>query len=191
MYIEIPQMKNEYAKVWDTVCPIVRVNKNYYRVYMLDEISAPIDYGELVEVLQDLDESCTVEFHVNTPGGVLNTAVMLINEINKTKAKTVGVLSGTVASAGTMIALAVDELEIAPYTAFMIHAWSVTGQHGKANEIEAQNNFMKKETKRLFNSIYKDFLTSREIKKVLDGTDIWLNEEEVNKRLANCNKTTI
>lgn len=183
MYIEIPPMKNEYVKVWDAPCPIVEVSKKHYRVYMLDEIGAPGDYGELVEVLQDLDESCIVEFHINTPGGVLDTAVMLMNAIRKTKAKTIGKLSGTVASAGTMIALVIDELELAPYTAFMVHNYS-GGLQGKGNELKVQQAFMDKETKRLFTEVYKGFLTSREIKKVLDGTDIWLNEEEVNKRLA-------
>jgi len=155
---------------------------------MLDEISMPQDYAELVELMQDLDETVTIEFHVNTPGGVLDTAIMLINAIVQCKAKVVGKLSGMVASAGTMIALVFDEVEIAPYTSFMVHAWSVSGQAGKANEIEAQNDFAKKETKRLFNEVYAGFLTQREVTKVLKGTDIWLNENEVLERLGKKDK---
>ena len=185
MYIELPEMTNKHQKVWDSIAPIVEVNKNLYRVYILSEISNPDDYGELVELLQDVDEDTTLVFFINTPGGVLDTALMLYNEIKKCKAKTIGKLSGTVASGGTMIALALDELEIAPFTAFMIHAWSVSGQAGKANEIEAQNAFMKKETKKMFSEIYKNFLTSREINKVINGTDIWLSKEDVEKRLSN------
>ena len=183
MLIELPSAGNDYKTVWDKPTPVIKVNEKLYRVYLLEEIGAPLDYAEIVELLEDLDESCTVEFHINTPGGVLDTAVMLMDAINRTEARTVGRLSGTVASAGTMIALTLDELVIAPYTSFMIHAWSVTGQAGKANEIEAQNKFMQKETKELFNSVYERLLTPREIGKVLKGTDIWLNDKEVQERL--------
>jgi len=183
MVIEMPAMKNEHMKVWDSVCPIVKVHEKLYRVYFLNEVGVPDDYAELMELMQDLDETVTVEWFLNSPGGVLDSAIMLLDAIHSTKAKVIGKLSGMVASAASMLALVFDEVNIAPYTSFMIHAWSVSGQAGKANEIEAQNDFAKKETKRLFNDIYAGFLTSREINKVLKGTDIWLNGNEVLDRL--------
>ena len=190
MYIEMPVIKNEYQKVWDTPCPVVKVNEKLYRVYMLDEIGHPQDYGELIEILNDLDEECVVEWYLNSPGGRLDTTTMLMNAINDTKAKVIGKISGTVASAATMLVMVFDEVEVAPYVEFMIHAWSVSGQAGKANEIEAQNDFVKKETRHLFNDVYDEFLTTREINKVLKGTDIWLNSEEVKERLNRRNANT-
>ena len=184
MLIEIPPSENEYTSVWDKPVPIIEVTSKLYRVYILDKIGAPVEYGELVELLLDLDESTVVEFYINTPGGVLDSAKMLLNAVRTTKARTIGKLSGGVASAGTMIALAMDDIEVAPFTDFMIHSWSVQGQSGKANEIEAQNNHMKKETRVLFDAVYKGFLTSREIKKVIDGTDMWMSSEEIMKRLG-------
>lgn len=182
MYIEMPLMKNEYQKVWDTPCPIVKVNEKYYRVYLLDEISSPIDYGELIEVLQDLDSDCVVEFHINTPGGVLDTAIMIMDAVKTTKAKTVGKLSGTVASAGTMIALSLDELVLAPYTSFMIHMYSGAVQ-GKGNEIKAQQAHIEKVVSNLYKEVYKGFLTPSEIKRVISDIDIWLDTDAVIKRL--------
>lgn len=183
MTFEIPMDKNEYRSVWDKPVPVVKVNENLYRVYMLDEIGHPQDYGELIDLMRDLDESVTIEWYLNSPGGVLNTATMVLDAMTKCKANLVGKLSGLVASAATMLMTAFDEVEIAPYIEFMIHAWSVSGQAGKANEIEAQNDFVKKETKVLFNEVYKGFLTPREITKVLKGTAMWMNKEEVEKRL--------
>jgi len=174
MLIELPEEKNEYLSVWDKPVPILEVNKELYRVYLLDGIGAPQDYGELVELLSDLDKSVTIEWYLNTPGGCLDATIMLVDAISKSEAKMVGKLSGTVASAGTMLTLAMDEIDVAPYTAFMIHAWSVSGQAGKANEIEAQNAFYKKETKRMFNEMYSGFLTGREINKIIAGTDMWM-----------------
>jgi len=182
MIIDIP-VQNDYKSVWNKPVPILEVAKEkYYRVYLLDEIGHPQDYGEVIELLQDLDETTTVEFHINTPGGVLDTANMLMDAIKNCNAKTLGKLSGTVASAGTMLALVMDELYIAPFTSFMIHAWS-GGASGKANEIKAQQEHMEKETKKLFQVVYKDFLTTREINKILAGTDMWMGKEEVEKRL--------
>jgi len=187
MTFEIPVDKNEYRSVWDKPLPIVTVNSKYYRVYILDEIGHMADYGELLDLLADLDEDSIVEFHLNTPGGVLDTASMIMDAIKNCKAKTIGKLSGTVASAGTMLALVMDEIYIAPFAAFMIHAWS-GGSSGKANEIKAQQSYMEKETKKLFQVVYGGFLTPREINKILAGTDMWMNKEEVEKRLNNCNK---
>ena len=182
MLIEIPEDKNEYRSAWDKPVPLIEVNKQLYRMYILEEIHAPINYGEVIELLADLDESVTVEVYLNTPGGSLDSAIMLMSVFKGCKARLIGKLSGTVASAGTMLTMVMDEIDIAPYTAFMVHAWLVQGQGGKANEVEAENAFNKKETKRLFHEVYSGFLSSREINKILAGKDVWLNKEEVEAR---------
>jgi len=181
MLIEIPEDKNEYRSVWDKPVPIIEVNKKLYRIYILSEIYEPINYGELIELLQDLDETVTVEWYLNTPGGNLDSTIAIIEEIKKCRAKMVGRLSGTVASAGTMLTMFMDEIEVAPFTSFMIHNYSV-GLSGKGKELKTQQAFMEKETARLFKEIYKKFLTPAELKKVLNDQDIWLNKEEVETR---------
>lgn len=183
MTFEIPVMKNEHERVWNTPVPIVKVNEELYRVYMLDEIGHPQDYGEVVELLNDLDETVTVEWYLNCPGGVLSSATMLLDAISKSKARVVGKLSGMVASAATMLTMAFDEVEVAPYVEFMVHNYS-GGLQGKGNELKAQQSFVDKETNKLFKEVYKGFLTTREIKKVIDGTDLWMGKDEVETRLA-------
>jgi len=167
MIIEMPTMKNEHMKVWDSVVPIVKVNEYLYRVYLLDEIGMPADYAELIELMQDLDETVTIEWFLNSPGGVLNTATMLLNGMINCKAKLIGKLSGIVASAATMLTLGFDEVEIAPYIEFLVHNYSGSVS-GKGSEIKSQQAFIEKETAKLFKEVYKGFLTPAEIKKVMN-----------------------
>jgi len=184
MLIEIPKDKNEYRSVWDKPVGIVKVNSYLYRVYILDEIYAPVEYGELVELFHDLDEDVTVEVYLNTNGGSLDSAIMLIDTMKNSKTKVIGKLSGTVASAGTMLTMAFDEVEVAPYTSFMIHNYSSGGVSGKGNELKMQQAFIDKETAKLFKEVYKGFLTPREIKKVINDQDMWMDKEEVERRFA-------
>ena len=87
--------------------------------------------------------------------------------MSKCQAEIVGVLSGTVASAATMIALHCDKLEIAEYTAFMIHSAS-GGISGKSHETKAYMEFNDILLKELFNKIYiKDSLVIQRLKKYL------------------------
>jgi len=183
MTLTIPEIKNPYQRVWDTPCPIVKVNEELYRVYMMDEIGAPQDYADVVELLQDLDKTVTIEWFLNSPGGVLSTATMLLDAIIKTEAKVVGKLSGMVASAATMLTMAFDEVEIAPYIEFMVHNYS-GGLQGKGNELKTQQAFVEKTTLQLFKEVYKGFLTPAEIKKVMNDQDLWMGKEEIEKRLA-------
>jgi len=183
MLIEMPKMKNEYQRVWDTPCPIVKVNEELYRVYMMDEIGAPQDYADVVELMQDLDETVTIEWFLNSPGGVLSTATMLLDSMVNCKAKLVGKLSGFVASAATMLMLGFDEVEIAPYIEFLVHNYSGSVS-GKGSEIKSQQAFVEKETAKLFKEMYKGFLTPAEIKKVMNDQDLWMGKEEIEKRLA-------
>jgi len=183
MLIEIPKMKNEHERVWDRQVPIIKVNSELYRVYMLDEIGTPEEYGELVELLNDLDETVTIEWFLNSPGGVLSSATMILDAMFRCRAKIVGKLSGMVASAATMLTLAFDEVEIAPYIEFLVHNYS-GGLQGKGNELKLQQEFVNKETAKLFKEVYKGFLTPAEIKRIMNDQDIWMNKEDIEKRLA-------
>jgi ATP-dependent protease ClpP protease subunit len=49
---------------------------------------------------------------------------MIAAAIKHSKAKVIGQLSGTVASAGTLITMACDEIVVTPHLSFMIHNYS-------------------------------------------------------------------
>jgi len=98
------------------------------------------------------------------------------------------VLSGSVASAATMLSLSCDKLEVADHTSFMIHS-SSGGISGKTHETKAYMEFSDKNTRGIFKDVYKGFLTDKEINQVLDGKDMWMGKEEVLNRWENvCKK---
>ena len=168
---------------WDRLVPIIN-QKNITHVYITDSISEPHAYNELCSLLTDASEAETFVFHLNTPGGIIDTAFMVIDAMKNSKAKTVAHLTGTVASAGTMIALVCDELIVADHTAFMIHNYS-GGVSGKGHEMKLQQQFIDKSLNEAFNDIYLGFLTEDEIAEVIDGKDMWMDKNEVLTRFKN------
>ena len=104
---------------------------------------------------------------------------MIIDAIENTKAKVTCRLTGTVASAATIIALSCDDIEVSKNLSFMIHNYSASGLQGKGHEMKARQNFMDKEFNKVLNEYYKGFLTNEEIEEAIEGRDLWLNSEEV------------
>lgn len=183
MEIELLPPMDEVSTVWDKEVPIVREGRTWH-CYITSNISNPDSYNELCYLLDNAYPCDTIIFHINTPGGVIDSAFKIIYSLIKTIAKTKAVLTGTVASAGTMIALSCQEIEIAPFTQFMIHNYS-GGTSGKGHEVRDYVKFSDKQLNKAFTTIYKDFLTQEEIEDVIEGKDMWMDDEEVMERWRN------
>lgn len=171
----------EKNSVFDNYVPII-TTKNITTIYLTDVIESPSLYNETCYRLDNATSIDEFYIYINTPGGILDAAIMLVNSIKNTKALTIAKLSGTVASAGTIIALACKNLEIADHTAFMVHNYS-GGLYGKGHELKAHQEFVDANLNKSFSSFYDGFLTPSEIKKVIDGKDYWMNKDEVLARL--------
>lgn len=163
--------------IWSREIPIA-VKDNAIDVFMNTCIQEPEVYNELCYKLITAKSSDTFYMWLNTPGGVIDSAFMITDAMEKSKARIIGKLSGTVASAGTLITLACDEIEVADHTSFMIHNYS-TGMQGKGHELKAYQTFTDRELNSAFSDIYKKFLSKDEIAEVIDGKDMWLNKAEV------------
>jgi len=169
------------CSIWEQYVPIIK-NGIHTDVYLTAPIEAPEEYNELCYRLNHAYENETITIHINNGGGWIDSGFMIIDALKSTKAKVTAKLSGTVASASTIIALACDEVITADHTAFMIHNYS--GQaSGKGNEIKAQMEFTDKSLNQAFMSIYGGFLTENEMELVIAGKDYWLTKEEVEDRL--------
>ena len=172
----------EKHTIWDNMLPIVVHDNGDLEAYITESIDEPSVYNELCHRLRLAPASSTVTLHINTPGGIIDSALMIIDAIKASKAKIIGYLTGTVASAGTIIALACDELIVGEHTTFMIHNYSSSGIHGKGHELKAYQNFIDSHLEAAFRSFYRGFLTTKEMTSVIDGQDLWLNQAEVLKR---------
>lgn len=171
--------------VFDNYVPMI-TNKHTTTVYLTDVIEAPSLYNELCYKLDNASSAEEFFIYINTPGGILDAAIMLVSSIKNTLANTTARLSGTVASAGTIIALACRHVELADHTAFMIHNYS-GGLYGKGHELKAHQEFVDANLNKSFSSFYEGFLTPTEIKRVIDGKDYWMNKDEVLSRLSRKN----
>ena len=167
---------------WDKDVPIIN-NRHHTDVYITDSIDEPAYYNELCHILRTSQEGDTVMLHLNTPGGMVDSAFMIIDAIKASKAVVTGYLTGTVASAGTMIALACDELVASNHLSFMIHNYSA-GMSGKGHEMKARQEFTDRSLNEAFKSFYKGFLTDKEMAEIIDGKDMWMDSADVEKRWA-------
>lgn len=173
--------KGNSSNVWDECIPIIS-ESNCHTVYLTGNIEEPYDYSKLCHMLYTANEYDEFRIVINSLGGVLDSAFMIVDAIKNTKAKTTCRLTGTVASAATIVALSCDELETSSNLSFMIHNYSASGVHGKGHEMKARQNFVDRELNRSFQEFYSGFLSVDEIEDVIEGKDIWLNNEEVEKR---------
>ena len=174
------ELPKEVTRIWDLYVPYVK-STDQLDVYINTSIDEPSYYSEICYILSTLTKEETVNFHINTPGGILDSAFQLVDAIKGCRATTVAKLTGTVASAGTIIALSCDKLIVAEHTSFMIHNYS-TNAYGKGNELKARQEHIDKSTNDAFKEFYSGFLTDKEVKEVINGKDIWLTADEVRMR---------
>lgn len=169
--------------IWDNAVPIITTDSGDVTAYISDQIDEAFTYNELCYRLKHAPAEATVTLHLNTPGGYLHSAMMLVDAIKNAKAKTVAYLTGTVASAGTIIALSCDELIVSDHLSFMIHNYS-GGISGKGHEMKAQQEFSDKNLNSAFNDFYVGFLTPEEMSNIIDGKNMWLTSKETRVRWA-------
>lgn len=150
--------------------------------YLCGEIKAAEEYVEWFQILRAAGENDIIFIRINSEGGDLFSALQLVRAIQESNATVVCSVEGICMSAATLIFLSADRFELSDHTMFMFHNYS-SGTIGKGGEMYDQITHFRAWSEKLFNSFYNDFLTPEEIKSMLDNKDIWLDAEEVAKRL--------
>ena len=173
--IELDTQKK--VSVWDDYVPIIKAGQ-HTDIYLTAPIEAPEDYSKLCYGLDHAYPSETAKLHINNGGGFIDSAFMIIDSIENSKAVVTGKLSGTVASASTIIALSCASIEVADHTGFMVHNYS-GGVQGKGHEMKAQMEFTDAELSEAFADIYGGFLTEHEMELVIAGKDYWMGKKEI------------
>lgn len=192
MNLPIIQSQPQSNRVWDQLVPIVQ-NRMHTDAYLTDGIDEPSYYNELCHILRNASKGETVNLYINTPGGIIDSAFMIVDAIKSSKAKVTAYLAGTVASAGTIISLSCDNLVVADHTAWMSHNYS-GAVGGKGHEMKARQEFIDKSLRDAFYSFHAGFFTDEEIESIIEGKDMWLGKDEVltrweNKKRFNKNNT--
>lgn len=173
------------TRIWDLHVPIAHdKERKVTDVYLTESIEEPAEYNELCYRLAAAEDGEVFNLHLNTPGGMVDSAFMIVDAIKRSKATVVGHLSGTVASAGTIISMACDNLVVADHISFMIHNYSA-GMSGKGHEMKARQKFMDDSLNEAFKTFYKGFLSDDEMQRIIEGQDLWIGKDEVLERWDN------
>lgn len=153
-----------------------------YTYYLDGKIGAASGYLDLCEMLRNALPEDQVTIRINSNGGLVATGEQIINAINESEAHVRGYIESSCGSMATMIFLACNGWGISPNAEFFIHTTS-GGMFGKESETYAQSVFVRKKTHKAINRCYAGFLSDAEITKVLEGTDIYFDSEEIIERL--------
>lgn len=152
--------------------------------YLSKTVDDPAQYTDMIHRIRTAQPQDIITLHLNTPGGRLDTGIQIINAIKDSEAHIIAILDAKAYSLGTLLFLAADEFVIHDNTQFMIHNYS-GGTAGKGNEQVAELNATVSWFKKLAKKYYVPFLTEAELEGVLNGKDMWMDSDEVRKRLKN------
>lgn len=95
-----------------------------------DDVASP----SLVRELDALDVD-RISLYVNSPGGLVDDGVAIMNALARNKAHTTAHIDGLAASAATIVILGADEIVMGAGSRMMIHdAWSIAW--GQASELQ-------------------------------------------------------
>lgn len=170
---------------FDRHVPIITTadgNGVIYNIYLTKPIEDVDYYDEFSYVMtHEIQEGDKVNLYISTPGGYVHAAMYIIDAIMECKAPVVGILSGHVASAGTMISMACDNLVVNPHASFMIHNYSA-GFYGPGHTIEADFKFTHKHIQDFAREMYEFFVTDEELDEIFAGKDMYLKSYEIQER---------
>jgi ATP-dependent protease ClpP protease subunit len=164
---------------------MIRVNKQVitqYNVFLDRQIGAPSEYRDLINALYNAGEGDIFNIVINSPGGYLSSAMAIIEAINNTEALVRAIMVGECHSAASLIALKCHEIVLGQYSHMMCHtADYVSG--GNTHNVQAHANFSTSYINRIIDDVYKDFLTETELSDLRKGAEVWLDYDELEKRM--------
>lgn len=153
-----------------------------HEFYLTGEIESAENYIEWFDTIRHSSEHDIIKIYINSYGGDLFTAIQFLRVLAETPATKIVSVEGACMSAATMIFMCADSYEVTPHSVFMFHNYS-GGTIGKGGEMIDQLLHERKWSENLLKNIYEGFMTNDEIKSMLDNKDIWMDGEEVVKRI--------
>lgn len=153
-----------------------------FEFYLSGYIDESDNYVDIFNTIRNAGEHDIIKIYINSFGGNLFTAIQFLRAIGESNATIIASVEGACMSAATMIFLAADHFEVTPHSMFMFHNYS-GGTIGKGGEMIDQLLHERKWSEGLLNDVYGGFLTKDEIKSMLDNKDLWMDGEEVARRI--------
>lgn len=155
-----------------------------YEFHLDQDILEPSYYRNLITVLNNATENDLVVLNINSQGGMLDSAINIMDALSNTRAHTLAYTTGSCYSAATLIALSCNSVEVGEFSNWMIHDGSY-GVVSKSTDIVNRASFENKFIRKLFKKVYVPFINETELEDIMRGLDLWLTSEEVQERLDN------
>ena len=150
--------------------------------YLCGELRDPQYYTELFYTLRTAGEADWIYLHLNSAGGDFNTGLQIINNVLASKGTVVTILEARAYSMAALIFLSGDELVVHDNCQLMFHTYSGFFS-GKGNEQQAETAAVGKWFEKVMCRLCSPFLTDEEIRSILNGSDIWLDSDDIHRRL--------
>lgn len=150
--------------------------------YLCGEIREPELYTELFYTLRNATETDLILLHINSPGGDFNTGLQIVNNVRASSARVVTILEARAYSMAALIFLSGDELVVHDNCQLMFHQYSGIFA-GKGNEQQAQVTAVNAWFEKVMTRICAPFLSDAEIDRIVKGSDLWLDSEDIRRRL--------
>lgn len=155
---------------------------NRYTVHIDEPIRPANYYRNVTNMIANSKEGDFVEFEISSPGGYLNGVIALLSSMQKSDSTKVAWINGECHSAASMLALSCDIIYVAPYSTMLVH-FIRYGSSGKGADVISHVQHVQDTAQELFRDIYKYFLTEEEIKLCIDGKEMYMDSDEIQKRL--------
>lgn len=156
--------------------------KKIQHYYLSEYIAVPKTYIEMIHNISIASIDETIIIHINNGGGNLNAGIQLINAMKHSKAHIICSLEGKAYSLASLIFLAGDEFLLHSNSLLMIHDFSGMTL-GKGNEQKSELAATLKWFEILARDYYVPFISEKELKEILNGKDMWLQTNDIRKRL--------
>ena len=150
--------------------------------YVSGEICEPQCYTELFHTLRTASSTDLIYLHLNSPGGDLDSGLQIINNMRASPARVVTILEARAFSMAALIFLCGDELIVHDNCQLMFHTYSGS-LAGKGNEQQAELKAISHWFEKVMSRICSPFLSDIEIDKILKGGDVWMDSDEIRRRL--------
>ena len=151
--------------------------------YLCGDILEPQYYTELFYTLRTASDTDLIYLHLNSSGGDFNTGLQIINNILASEARVATILEARAFSMAALIFLCGDKLIVHDNCQLMFHIYSGSFA-GKGNEQQAEIIAVSNWFEKVMERICMPFLSESEIGKILKGSDVWMDSDEIRRRLT-------
>lgn len=182
---ELPLLPFPEPKLYGAFEESLQVRQLHF--YISGIIEQPELYMEMIHQIRSATPNDVIHIHLNTPGGVLSTGVQIINAINTCQGLVVTHLEGEVCSMGALLFLAGHQMVAYDHSLLMFHNYSGIA-FGKGHELKSALAATETWYDTIQEKICYPFLTKVELKRIKEGQDIWMQHDEISKRLEKMQK---